>query len=125
MDCLKNSRNSIENKWKQKRRVRRGRVSNVRDKKKTYGHNKEDHECYGCLEEIEKGKSTVYVSAKEDDKHVQFYLHDECNKVIVKDRWFSGSGLYRGCIKDAKKTSEQLRAIDISSADELPFVCGS
>ncbi|WNN76718.1 hypothetical protein RKS58_02490 [Lysinibacillus capsici] len=83
------------------------------------------HECYGCLEEIEKGKSAVYVSAKEDDKHVQFYLHEECNKVIVKDRWFSGSGLYRGCIKDAMKTSEQLRAIDISSADELPFVCGS
>lgn len=51
------------------------------------------HECYCCLEEIEKGKSAVYVSAKEDDKHVQFYLHEECNKVIVKNRWFSGTVL--------------------------------
>lgn len=83
------------------------------------------HECYGCLEKIEKGKNAVSVSAKEDEQHIQFHLHEECNKVIVKDRWFSGSGLYRGCIKDAMKTSEQLRAIDISSPDELPFICGS
>jgi hypothetical protein len=30
--------------------------------------------------------------------------------------------VYRGCIKDALKTSEQLRTINISSIDELPFV---
>ncbi|MEY2363227.1 hypothetical protein R6U76_19855 [Lysinibacillus capsici] len=82
------------------------------------------HECYGCLEEIEKGKSVIYVSAKEDDKHIQFHLHEECNKVIVKDQWFSGSGLYRGFIKDAMKTSEQLRALDISSKNELPLFAG-
>lgn len=80
------------------------------------------HECFGCLEEIEKGKSAVYVSAKEDEQHVPFHLHEECNKTIARDHWFAGSGLYRGCIKDALKTSEQLRSLNISSVDELPFV---
>ncbi|WP_446936670.1 hypothetical protein [Lysinibacillus fusiformis] len=80
------------------------------------------HECFGCLEEIKKGKSVVYVTAKEDEQHKSFHLHEECNKTISRDKWFSGSGLYRGCIKDALKTSEQLRTINISSIDELPFV---
>ncbi|WP_418301307.1 hypothetical protein [Lysinibacillus fusiformis] len=71
---------------------------------------------------VEKGKSAVYVSAKEDEQHKSFHLHEECNKTISRDKWFSGSGLYRGCIKDALKTSEQLRSINISSVDELPFV---
>ncbi|MFL1998378.1 hypothetical protein VYF65_004178 [Lysinibacillus irui] len=80
------------------------------------------HTCFGCLDEIEKGKSAVYVSAKEDEQRLQFHLHEECNKTIARDQWFSGSGLYKGCIKDALKTSEELRSIDISSVDELPLI---
>ncbi|AHN24489.1 hypothetical protein [Lysinibacillus varians] len=93
-------------------------------RKKQMVTTRKKHECYGCVEEIEKGKSAVYVSAKEDGKHIQFHLHEECNKTIAKDKWFSGSGLYRGCIKDAVKNSEELKSINISSLDELPFVLG-
>lgn len=45
------------------------------------------HECFGCLEEIEKGKSAVYVSAKEDEQYKSFHLHEECNKTISRDKW--------------------------------------
>lgn len=82
------------------------------------------HACFGCLEEVEKGRSAVYVSAKEDEQRLQFHLHEECNKAIVKDQWFAGSGLYKGCIKDAKKTTEELKSINILSLDELPFYLG-
>lgn len=85
---------------------------------------RKDHTCFGCEKEIEKGKSAVYVTAKEDEQHIQFHLHEECNKMIAKDQWFAGSGLYKGCIRDAKKTSEELKSINISSSDELPFVLG-
>ncbi|MFE3573724.1 hypothetical protein [Lysinibacillus sp. NPDC059133] len=81
------------------------------------------HMCFACVEEIEKGKSAVYVNAKEDEKRIQFHLHEECNKTIVKDQWFAGSGLYKGCIKDAEKTMEGLKVIDFSS-EELPFFVG-
>lgn len=81
------------------------------------------HTCFGCLEEIEKGKSAVYVTAKEDEQRIQFHLHEECNKTIVKDKWFSGSGLYKGCIKDAEKTDGALNT-SIFQNEELPFVCG-
>lgn len=78
------------------------------------------HVCFGCQEEIEKGKNAVCVRAKEDEQRINFHLHEECNRIIVKDKWFSGSGLYRGCIKDAMKTSEKLKSMNILP-DELPF----
>ncbi|MGR6906174.1 hypothetical protein [Lysinibacillus sp. BSL11] len=78
------------------------------------------HPCFGCENEIGKGKQAVYVKAKEDEQHINFHLHEECNMIIAKDKWFSGSGLYRGCIKDAMKTSENLKSINILP-DELPF----
>lgn len=93
-------------------------------RKKQMVTTRKKHECYGCLEEIEKGKSAVYVSAKEDERRIQYHLHEECNKIIAKDQWFAGSGLYRGCIKEAVKNSEELKIINISSLDELPLVLG-
>lgn len=79
------------------------------------------HTCFVCVEEIKKGKSAVYVNAEEDGQRIQFHLHEECNKVIAKDKWFSGSGLYRGCIKDAKKALEEVNNIEFSPDEELPF----
>ncbi|MFF2794960.1 hypothetical protein [Lysinibacillus xylanilyticus] len=79
------------------------------------------HTCFACIEEIEKGKSSVYVNAKEDEQRIQFHLHEECNKTIVKDQWFTGSGLYHGCIKNAKDRLEGSSVIKFSSDEELPF----
>jgi len=79
------------------------------------------HPCFGCEDEIEKGKKAVYVNAKLDGQHVNFYLHLDCNKAIVKDLWFAGGGLYRGCIKDVRKRSEDANGIEFSPDEELPF----
>ncbi|KOS60884.1 hypothetical protein FJQ98_20570 [Lysinibacillus agricola] len=79
------------------------------------------HTCFGCIEEIEKGESVVYVAAKEDEQRMNFHLHEECNKTIVKDYWFSGSGLYYGCIKDAKKSLEDINNIKFTLDEALPF----
>lgn len=78
------------------------------------------HQCFGCEEDIVKGKNAIYVNAQEDGQRFNYHLHEKCNKTIAKDKWFSGSGLYRGCIKDAMKASEKLRSINILP-DELPF----
>ncbi|WP_249645736.1 MULTISPECIES: hypothetical protein [unclassified Lysinibacillus] len=82
---------------------------------------RKSHTCFGCENEIEKGKSAVYVNAKEDEQRTQFHLHEECNKMIMKDLWFAGGGLYRGCIKDARKRSEDANGIKFSPDEELPF----
>lgn len=79
------------------------------------------HTCFGCLEEISKGNSAIYINAKEDEQNVRFHLHLECNKIISKDKWFSGSGLYRGCIKDAEKVFVDLKNLELVSDEELPF----
>ncbi|UPW82743.1 hypothetical protein [Lysinibacillus sp. Ag94] len=82
---------------------------------------RKEHTCFGCTETIEKGKSAVSCNAKQDDQHMNFHLHEECNKTIVKDNWFSGSGLYYGCIKDTKKTIEDVKNIKFSPDEALPF----
>ncbi len=82
---------------------------------------RKEHTCFGCTEPIEKGKNAVSCAAKQDDQHMRFHLHEECNKTIVKDNWFSGSGLYYGCIKDAKRKSEDTNSIKFTKDEELPF----
>lgn len=82
---------------------------------------RKEHLCFGCTEIIEKGKNAVAVAAKEDDQRKNFHLHEDCNKTIAKDNWFSGSGLYYGCIKDAEKRIEGLN-INLAPDEELPFI---
>ncbi|KYG89995.1 hypothetical protein A0U40_09735 [[Bacillus] sp. KCTC 13219] len=53
------------------------------------------HECYGCENHIEKGVQAVYVTAKQDDKHQNFHLHQSCN-VVIKKR---NLDIYKGCLK--------------------------
>ncbi|MGN4125089.1 hypothetical protein ACMGD3_08765 [Lysinibacillus sphaericus] len=65
---------------------------------------RKEHPCFGCTEAINKGVSAVYVTANEDEQHTRFHLHEDCSKTIVKDKRFSGSGLYYGFIKEAEKT---------------------
>lgn len=78
------------------------------------------HECFGCTEPINKGESAIYVMAKEDEQRMRFHLHRDCNKKIAKDKQFSGSGLYYGCIKEADN-AEGL-SIEISLDEEYPFL---
>ncbi|MEY9980480.1 hypothetical protein, partial [Lysinibacillus sp. RC79] len=70
---------------------------------------RKEHTCFGCTETIEKGENAVACAAKQDEQHMRFHLHEDCNKMIVKDKWFSGSGLYYGCIKDAKQDEQHMR----------------
>lgn len=78
------------------------------------------HECFGCTEAINKGESAIYVTAKEDEQRIRFHLHQDCNKMIAKDKRFSGSGLYYGCIKETEKTDGL--SIEITPDEEFPFL---
>ncbi|MEY9975281.1 hypothetical protein [Lysinibacillus sp. RC79] len=82
---------------------------------------RKEHTCFGCTKIIDKGKSAVACTAKQDDQRMNFHLHEECNKTIIKDNWFSGSGLYYGCIKEAKKTLEDANNIKFTPDETLPF----
>lgn len=82
---------------------------------------RKEHECYGCIQLIQKGENAIAVKAQEDNKHIGFHLHEECNKVIVKDKWYSGSGLYYGCIKEAEEKEGESNLI-LTSDEALPFV---
>ncbi|MGN4127997.1 hypothetical protein ACMGD3_23785 [Lysinibacillus sphaericus] len=84
---------------------------------------RKEHLCFGCMESIDKGKSAIYVTAKEDEKNKRFQLHEDCNKKIVKDKRFSGSGLYYGCIQEAEeKTSGDSNSIEFTPDEEIPFL---
>lgn len=56
---------------------------------------RKEHECFGCLTAIEKGKIAVYITAKEDEQHMRFHLHLECNKTIAR----RNIELQYGCVK--------------------------
>lgn len=90
-------------------------------RKKRMVKTRKEHTCFGCTETINKGKSAVACNAKQDDQHMNFHLHEECNKMIAKDKWFSGSGLYYGCIKEAKKVTGDLNMIEFTQDERLPF----
>ncbi|MFJ7662976.1 hypothetical protein ACIQXW_11285 [Lysinibacillus sp. NPDC097162] len=80
------------------------------------------HECYGCLKEIERRINAIYVTAKQDEQQMRFHLHEKCNKIIAKDKWFMGSGLFKGCIKEAEKVLEVVESINITADEGLPFI---
>jgi len=82
---------------------------------------RKEHMCFGCLEGISKGEVAVCINAKEDEQNRRFHLHLECNKMISKDKWFSGSGLYRGCIKNAEKSFVDMKNLELVTDEELPF----
>lgn len=82
---------------------------------------RKEHTCFGCVETIDKGNSAVACNAEEDEQRISFHLHEECNQIIAKDNWFSGSGLYRGCIKDVKKNLDDENSIKFNPDEALPF----
>lgn len=57
------------------------------------------HECFGCLETIDKGDAAVHVRGKEDGKHVNFHLHVKCHTTVMKQKLFI-EGLTRGAVKE-------------------------
>lgn len=56
------------------------------------------HECYGCLEVIDKGAAAVHVSGKEDGHFRSLHLHVHCHITIMKRGLFA-EGLKKGVLK--------------------------
>lgn len=84
---------------------------------------RKEHPCFGCTDTIDKGESAICVTAKEDEQRTRFHLHEDCNKKIVKDIRFSGSGLYFGCIKEAaEKALEDSNSIEFTPNEVMPFL---
>ena len=64
--------------------------------KKKMVKTRKEHECFACLELIEKSIDAVYVTAKQDEKHTRFHLHQDCNIAINKNQL----AISHGCIKN-------------------------
>ncbi|MED3800316.1 hypothetical protein P4604_23415 [Lysinibacillus capsici] len=69
--------------------------------KKKMVKTRKEHECFACLKEIEKSTNAVYVTAKQDEQHIRFHLHVDCNIEINKNQL----AISRGCIKDMPSRS--------------------
>lgn len=57
---------------------------------------RKEHECFGCLQKIEKGVSAVSVRAQEDDQYINLHLHQNCNSIINQNK--KDIILSRGCV---------------------------
>lgn len=55
------------------------------------------HECYGCIETIDKGAAAVHVSGKEDGHYRSLHLHVHCHIAIMKKKLFD-KGLTKGAL---------------------------
>lgn len=64
---------------------------------------RKEHECFACLEIIEKSTNAIYVTAKQDEQHTRFHLHGDCNITIGKNQL----AISRGCIKDMPVTEKK------------------
>lgn len=59
------------------------------------------HECYGCIETIDKGDAAVHVRGKEDGRYVSFHLHVQCHIKACKRKLFD-EGFNKGQLKAAE-----------------------
>ncbi|MEK5069788.1 hypothetical protein [Sporosarcina sp. FSL K6-1508] len=57
---------------------------------------RKEHECFGCLKTVDKGEVAVCITAKQDEQHMRFHLHLECNKTIAKRK----IEMERGCVSE-------------------------
>ena len=64
--------------------------------KKKMVKTRKEHECFACLKVIEKSSNAVYITAKQDEQHIRFHLHVDCNIKINKNQL----AISRACIKD-------------------------
>lgn len=71
------------------------------------------HECYGCLENIDKGTAAVHVRGKEDGRYVSFYLHVQCHITAMKRKLFV-EGLTKGRLKTAESVIDKYDVDDTS-----------
>lgn len=55
---------------------------------------RKEHECFGCLRIVDKGEMAVCITAKQDERHLRFHLHLDCNKNIAKRK----IDMERGCV---------------------------
>lgn len=74
------------------------------------------HECYGCVETIDKGVAAIHVRGKEDSRYVTFHLHVQCHIVAMKQKLFS-EGFTKGTINQIKESNNDYSAEEIS----VPF----
>lgn len=86
--------------------------------KKKMVRTRKEHECFACLEVIEKSTDAVYVTAKQDEQHIRFHLHVDCNIKINKNQL----AISRGCIKDMPSKSLKFCSGPCKElAGKLPF----
>lgn len=71
--------------------------------KKKMVKTRKEHECFACLEVIVKSTEAVYVTAKQDDKHIRFHLHQKCNIAMNKNQL----AISHGCIKEMQETEKR------------------
>lgn len=67
---------------------------------------RKSHECFGCIEAIDKGETAVLVSAKEDDRYRSLYFHEECYRTIMKT-FKQGIGIYYGCVSEKQRAENR------------------
>ncbi|MED3800205.1 hypothetical protein P4604_22840 [Lysinibacillus capsici] len=83
--------------------------------KKKMVKTRKEHECFACLGVIKKSENAVYVTAKQDEKHTRFHLHQDCNIAINKNQLV----ISHGCIKNMPVT-EGLQ----SMSEKVCWTCG-
>ncbi|WP_107841873.1 hypothetical protein [Metasolibacillus meyeri] len=58
------------------------------------------HECFACTAIIDKGIQAICARAKQDEQHMRFHLHQECNIKLAKNKSALDNSIYYGCLND-------------------------
>ncbi|MCT6925294.1 hypothetical protein [Metasolibacillus sp.] len=66
------------------------------------------HECFACTTTIDKGIQAIHATAKQDEQHMRFHLHTECNIKLTKNKHALPDGIYYGCLNDIEPTPQWL-----------------
>ncbi|WP_042472842.1 hypothetical protein [Bacillus ndiopicus] len=69
------------------------------------------HECFACTQTIDKGIKAIYATAKQDEQHTHFHLHQKCNIKLAKNKNALSDGVYRGCLNDIESTPQWLMEV--------------
>lgn len=69
---------------------------------------RKSHECFACTGTIDKGIKAVYATEKQDEQHIRFHLHQECNIKLAKNKSALPYGIYYGCLNDIEPTPQWL-----------------
>lgn len=69
---------------------------------------RKSHECFGCLETINKGETAILISATEDNRYRSLYFHEECNRAMMKNKIHQQEkGIYYGCVSEKQRAENK------------------